>query len=423
MTELQEEYPTALVMGTDGGAFPDGTAAGYGVTIGRLTAPFQKLSANCYEEQHELHGPVELDPDSKVFLGAKKLTNHTAELSGMCMALIYLLTVSNSVSEVIILYDAATDAAAIAGSGGDGGMSEDIHTGKRRQTPNQNGALISTGQQLLKLVIAAGVKVLWCKVKGHSQDAINDRADALATDGRDAVTEPRGLELASPHQLHTVENWLTRSAGPEVAAVLTDALTGYDNHRSGVLTNKQRARRIPPARREFDNQRQWQGAVQQWELAHQEAETMRNIPPTALQRKLALRGAGEEEIAAWYAAPPLAQRNWAMHCGIHGLFGYAQDSEEDGEQQHTQVGEEDEQYTQVDTDTVVETKHWEVLGLQPGASSREVTTAYRTLSRQHHPDKAGNSEEANRVMGELAAANAAIQSSLDTDLEIGEFLD
>ena len=104
MTELQAEYPTALVMGTDGGAFPDGTAAGYGVTIGRLTAPFQKLSANCYEEQHELHGPVELDPDSKVFLGAKKLTNHTAELSGMCMALIYLLTVSNSVSEVIILY-------------------------------------------------------------------------------------------------------------------------------------------------------------------------------------------------------------------------------------------------------------------------------------------------------------------------------
>jgi hypothetical protein len=35
----------------------------------------------------------------------------------------------------------------------------------------------------------------------------------------------------------------------------------------------------------------------------------------------------------------------------------------------------------------------------------------------------GNSEEANRMMGELAAANAAIQSSLDTDLELGAFLD
>ena len=148
---------------------------------------------------------------------------------------------------------------------------------------------------------------------------------------------------------------------------------------------------------------------------------MRNIPPTKLQRQMALRGADEEETAAWYAAPPLAQRNWAMHCGIHGLFGYSQDSEEDGEQ-HTQV-EEEEQYTQVETDTVVETKHWEVLGLQPGASSREVTTAYRTLSRQHHPDKAGNSEEANRMMGELTDANTAIQKSLDTDLEIGEFLD
>ena len=109
------------------------------------------------------------------------------------------------------------------------------------------------------------------------------------------------------------------------------------------------------------------------------------------------------------------------YCGIHGLFGYSQDSEEDGEQ-HTQV-EEEEQYTQVETDTVVETKHWEVLGLQPGASSREVTTAYRTLSRQHHPDKAGDTEEANRMMSELTAANAAIQSSLDTDLELGDFLD
>ena len=49
----------------------------------------------------------------------------------------------------------------------------------------------------------------------------------------------------------------------------------------------------------------------------------------------------QEETAAWYAAPPLAQRNWAMHCGINGLFGYSQDSEEDDEQ-HTQVGEEEQ---------------------------------------------------------------------------------
>ena len=65
----------------------------------------------------------------------------------------------------------------------------------------------------------------------------------------------------------------------------------------------------------------------------------------------------------------------------------------------------------------------EVLGLQPGASSRKVTAAYRTLSRQHHPDKAGDTKEANQMMGELAAANTAIQSSLDTDLGLGDFLD
>jgi ribonuclease HI len=172
------------------------------VTIGRLTAQFKKLSANCYEEQHELHGPVELDPDSKVFLGAKKLTNHTAELSGMCMALIYLITVSNSVSEVIILYDAATDAAAIAGSGGDGGMSENIHAGKPRKTPAENGALISTGQQLLKLVIAAGVKVMWCKV--NRRDAPHERVSRKATarNGRNGSQRSQRLkfELGTPVQ-------------------------------------------------------------------------------------------------------------------------------------------------------------------------------------------------------------------------------
>ena len=37
----------------------------------------------------------------------------------------------------------------------------------------------------------------------------------------------------------------------------------------------------------------------------------------------------------------------------------------------------------------------------------------------------GSAEEANQKMGELTAANAAIQSSLhvDTDLELGDFLD
>jgi curved DNA-binding protein CbpA len=49
--------------------------------------------------------------------------------------------------------------------------------------------------------------------------------------------------------------------------------------------------------------------------------------------------------------------------------------------------------------------------------------AYRKRSRQCHPDKVGATAEANRMMGELAAANAAIQSSLDTDLALGDFLD
>ena len=45
MTELQEEYPTALVMGTDGGAFPDGTAAGYGSA--RRNSLLKTIDLNC----------------------------------------------------------------------------------------------------------------------------------------------------------------------------------------------------------------------------------------------------------------------------------------------------------------------------------------------------------------------------------------
>ena len=42
---------------------------------------------------------------------------------------------------------------------------------------------------------AAGVKLIWVKVKGHSGDVVNDKADAWAADGRDGTSTPRELEL------------------------------------------------------------------------------------------------------------------------------------------------------------------------------------------------------------------------------------
>ena len=114
----------------------------------------------------EIWGPVELDTDSNYFLGARKLSNHTAELTGMCMAFLMLLTVR--LQHVAIYYDAETDAAMLSNDIGE---------------PTENQALISVGRELRKLVENNGTNIHWVKVKGHSGDAVNDRADELATVG------------------------------------------------------------------------------------------------------------------------------------------------------------------------------------------------------------------------------------------------
>eukprot|EP01048_Picozoa_sp_COSAG05_P032691 COSAG05_NODE_12680_length_458_cov_6867.997214_1_plen_100_part_10 len=98
----------------------------------------------------EIWGPVELDTDSNYFLGARKLSNHTAELTGMCMAFLMLLTVR--LQHVAIYYDAETDAAMLKNDIGE---------------PTENQALISVGRELRKLVENDGTTLHWVKVKGH----------------------------------------------------------------------------------------------------------------------------------------------------------------------------------------------------------------------------------------------------------------
>ena len=49
--------------------------------------------------------------------------------------------------------------------------------------PTENQAIISVGRELRRLVEQNGTVIHWVKVKGHSEDVINDMADELATDG------------------------------------------------------------------------------------------------------------------------------------------------------------------------------------------------------------------------------------------------
>ena len=120
---------------------------------------------------------MELDKNSDYFLGARKLTNHTAELSGMCMAFLLLLTVR--LHHVAIYYDAETDAAMLKTDSGE---------------PTENQAIISVGRELRRLVEQNGTILHLVKVKGHSEDVINDKADELATDGMHKYRVPRQLK-------------------------------------------------------------------------------------------------------------------------------------------------------------------------------------------------------------------------------------
>lgn len=55
-------------------------------------------------------------------------------------------------------------------------------------------------------------------------------------------------------------------------------------------------------------------------------------------------------------------------------------------------------------------KHYETLGIKPGASEEQVRAAYRLAAKRHHPDRKGGSEE------KMAEANRAYQVLSNPDL-------
>ncbi|KAI6233100.1 J domain-containing protein [Aphelenchoides fujianensis] len=52
--------------------------------------------------------------------------------------------------------------------------------------------------------------------------------------------------------------------------------------------------------------------------------------------------------------------------------------------------------------------HYAVLGVQRTATGDEIQAAFRQLSRRHHPDRNGGSEESNRVFARISAAYAVL---------------
>ena len=107
--------------------------AGWGVAVvaDRASAP------RCVAE---LFGPVVLDAGSPFFLGAEVGSNNTGELSGVCEALLWLLSPeadAHAASPAVICYDSQYAAFQVQG----------------KWTTNKNKALVEKGQALLELSI------------------------------------------------------------------------------------------------------------------------------------------------------------------------------------------------------------------------------------------------------------------------------
>ena len=135
----------------------------------------------------ELYGKVELDPKSVYYMGATVGSNNTAELTAVGEALHWLqdygheyVTSSSrndSQPKIRICFDSEYAFKSITG----------VFNGPK------NVALIKHIRQLLNTVEEKlKCKVIWEKVKAHSKDTYNDRADELANFGCRGLTCQEG---------------------------------------------------------------------------------------------------------------------------------------------------------------------------------------------------------------------------------------
>jgi ribonuclease HI len=198
--KLQQLPDRTIVMYTDGGyeivkeRDSSHPVCGWGVSIrlrmrrypeekernrhGWKTADIQADLAGGYQiEIKQLYGTVALDRShTAAFMGATKWSNNTAELTAIGQAL--LTAAATGLQEVAIFYDStyAQNAAA------------KIHAPVRRDTPNT--ALLATVRRIRMNNEAAGMRIQWCHVKGHSEEKGgprshgNEAADNLANKGK-----------------------------------------------------------------------------------------------------------------------------------------------------------------------------------------------------------------------------------------------
>lgn len=190
--------------------------AGWGVVV--LT--------NSYNIIDEIYAPVELCPTSPYFLGASVGSNNTAELTAIGEALIWLRDSSEkiccdcsinssrtrcSVSSCIcpkvsvsIRYDSEYAAKSVMGVF-NGDKNKQLYTRIREIYKSvQKGGLCNCGKHIDQLRKPADI--VFQKVKGHSGDTWNDKADNLANKGARGLTAQAGRYDVCSYSLRNINS-------------------------------------------------------------------------------------------------------------------------------------------------------------------------------------------------------------------------
>jgi ribonuclease HI len=200
-----------LVMYTDGACkgnqnvHEKSCPAGWGAVV--LTGSHEVVA--------EIYAPVELYAASPYYLGAEVKSNNTAELSAIGESLIYLRDTAkifscNCTSEcrcpkgnVVIRYDSEYAAKSVMGLF-NGEKNKSLYTNIRRIYESvKKGGTYAEGE--LGGQRRRPIDVKFEKVKGHSGDTWNDRADHLANEGARGLTcgvgRYKGCTLKRPEEL------------------------------------------------------------------------------------------------------------------------------------------------------------------------------------------------------------------------------
>ena len=169
------------------------------------------ILSNKDEIVDEIYAPVELSPTSSDYMGASVGSNNTAELTAIGEALKWVRDNSENAicacgrktcvcrqPTISIRYDSEYAAKSVTGTF-NGEKNKQLYTNIREIYKSvQSGGVCSDGRYEGQRRKPVNIK--FEKVKGHSGDIWNDKADNLANRGASGLTSRSGRYAASPSQ-------------------------------------------------------------------------------------------------------------------------------------------------------------------------------------------------------------------------------